>query len=261
MVPQLFKLVGLVLLVVGGSVALWQYEKHRSREAELQREVRRLEEQRKHLAGFVQRLTSERRVAEILVTEQVRSNGRVDTTTLMFVEYGRDGRQLPPRFFTIKGNVAHIDALVIKFDRGFIEQNDPMRGQSLVLFYRLFGDQQAPAEGFRIDEPGRSPEVYRPDPSIPSTAQAFEVELWRNFWRLADDPAYRQEKGVRVAQGESPWTYFYPDKVYTLTLEAAGGLSLTSKPIDGLWQRYREAMERQRGAAGETRSEARMTHP
>lgn len=246
MLRQLAKFLVMGLLIVGGAYGLYRYEKSRSTEAKLQQEIRKLEEQRQHLQHFVQRLTAERRVAEVLVTEQVKQGNQIEKTTLLFIEYGRDGKQLPPKFFTIRGNVAHIDALVIKFERGFMEQDDALRGQSLALFYRLFGDHQAPADGFRIDEPGRSPEIYKGEPTLSPAAQAFEAELWQNFWKLADDPKYREEKGVRVAQGESPWTYFYPDKIYTLKLEAAGGLSLTSRPIEGIWLELREALLRQR---------------
>jgi hypothetical protein len=247
MTRQIVKIAILCLLVAGGSVAVYRYEKSRSAEAKLQEQVQRLERQRQHLQDFVSRLTSEKRVAEIIVTDQILSSGgHIESTTLMFVEYGRDAKQLPPKFFTIKGNVAHIDALVIKFDRDLMEQNDPLRGHSLVLFYRIFGDYQAPVDGFRIDTPGTIPEVYRGDPTLSPEAYQFEAELWENFWRLASDPDYRKDKGVRLAQGESPWTYFYPESIYTITMEAAGGLSIHQRPIDGIWKEFREALGRQK---------------
>lgn len=248
MLRQLAKIIFLGILIVGGSVGLYFYEKNRSSEAKLQEQVKKLEEQRQHLQQFVSRLVSERRVAEIVVTEQIKSGQRIESTTLMFVEYGRDAKQLPPRFFTIKGNVAHIDSLVIKFERGFIENGDALRGHSLALFYRLYGDYQAPTDGFRIDEPGKSPEFYRPDLTLPPNVQAFEADLWQNFWRLADDEKFREEKGVRVAQGEGPWAYFYPERVYTLSLEADGGLSLTARPMEGIWRELLDAIRKPRAA-------------
>ena len=246
MMRQLVKLLLFCSLVLVGAVGLYWYEKNRSAEARLQVEVKRLEEQKKHLQQFVARLTSERRVAEVVVTDQVKQGNRVALTTLMFVEYGRDGGRLPPKFFNIKGQVAHFDAMVIKFDRGLMEHGDALKGQSLVLFYRVFGDYQAPADAFPIDEPGRAPAVYRGEAGLSSAARELEGELWREFWKLADDPKYREEKGVRVAQGESPWTYFYPDRIYTISLEAAGGLSINSKPIDGIWKELREALKKGR---------------
>jgi hypothetical protein len=250
MTKTIVKIAVLCILVAGGSVAVYRYEQSRSAEAKLQADVKRLEQQRQHLQDFVSRLTSEKRVAEILVTDQTGASGHIESTTLMFVEYGRDGKQLPPKFFTIKGNVAHIDAMVIKFDHGLMEKNDPLRGHSLVLFYRLFGDYQAPVDGYRIDTPGAIPEIYRGDASLSREAYAFEADLWENFWRLANDPEYRKEKGVRIAQGESPWTYFYPESIYTVTMEAAGGLSIHQRPIDGVWKEFREALRRQKIQVG-----------
>jgi hypothetical protein len=139
--------------------------------------------------------------------------------------------------------------MVIKFESDFIKKGDPLRGHSLVLFHRLYGDYQAPVEGYMIDDPGRAPEIYKCPTNSPE-ASAFQSELWSNFWKLAEDENYRKEKGVRVAMGESPWTRFYPDKVYTLTLQADGGLSLSARAMDGVWKNYREALLRARSTVG-----------
>jgi hypothetical protein len=246
---QLIRIVAVCALVAVGGALMWQYEHKWSVEAKRNEEIKKLKDQNEQLEKFVTRLTTEKRVAEVVVCEQRKSGETVDQTTLMFVEYGGDGKQLPPRFFTIKGNVAHIDSLVIKFEQDFIRKGDPLRGHSLVLFHRLYGDYQAPVEGFMIDEPGRPPEVYRCPTNSPAASE-FESQLWHDFWKLADNEQFRKEKGVRVAMGESPWTRFYPDKVYTLTLQADGGLSLSSRAMDGIWKDYRDALARARSSVG-----------
>lgn len=233
-------------LLLAGAYGLYRYERHRLVEWRHQQELRRLEEQKKQLEQMISRLTAERRVAEIVVIGQTRKGGKVETTTLMFLESSADGGRLPPRYFTIKGDRAHIDALVIKFERDFVQKDDPLRGRSIVLFYRIFGDEQTPADGFPIDEPGKPPQVYRAGAPQSPEAAAFEAGLWADFWRLADDHKYRESKGVRVAQGESPWTQFRPDRIYTLTLEAAGGLNLTARPMDGLFRQYVETLNQKR---------------
>ena len=50
-----------------------------------------------------------------------------------------------------------------------------------------------------------------------------------------------KEKGVRVAMGQGVWGMFEPDRLYTITLENDGGLSLTSEPLKGI---YREALKK-----------------
>jgi len=249
---QVMRIFFVCALVGVGGALMWQYEHKWSVDAKRAEEVRKLKEQNEQLEKFVERLTSEKRVAEVVVSDQKKTGSVVEETTLMFLEYVGDAKQVHPRFFTIKGNVAHIDSMVIKFESDFVKAGDPLRGHSLVLFHRLYGDYQAPVEGFMIDEPGRPPEVYRSATSSPE-ASAFEYELWGNFWKLADDEAYRKEKGVRVAMGESPWTRFYPDKIYTLTLQADGGLSLSSRVMDGVWREYREALLKAKGAVTQGR--------
>ena len=231
MVRAAAKLALLSALVVGATLVLYVYnDKGGDRQ-------RRVEAERKNeqLRQVIDRLGAEQRVADVVVTEQ-KTEGDVLKTTLLFVEYARDGSPLPAKRFTIDGNVAYVDAMVIKFDGRFVEENDPLRGRSIALFTRLYGEKQAPEKGARIDEPNTIPDVYRGDVKV----QDFERELWANFWKLAEDEAYRKQMGVRVAQGEAVWTKFQPDRIYTLTLESDGGLNITSSPLKGI---YREALK------------------
>ncbi|MGA2497184.1 MAG: hypothetical protein ABSH20_05555 [Tepidisphaeraceae bacterium] len=248
MVRSLTKLLVLVLLVGGGAYGIYKYETRSATEARLAAENQRLQAENQHLQDFVARLTREIRRAEMVVTEQGYKNGNV-TTTLLFSEIARDGTRLPPKFFVIEGNVVHIDSLVIKFELDFIKQNDPLRGHSIALFYRLYGDRQAPADGFPIDDPGQPPPIYRDNLPKSEDLRQFEADLWRNFWRLTDDAAYRKEMGVRLAQGESPWRFVYPDYVYTLSIEGGGGVNMASRPIDDLFRQYQEALKRQHATA------------
>lgn len=227
------KLLALFVLVIGGSAGIIAYHNHFAAE----RKIEELQEDKKQLQQIVKRLSDEKRVAEVLVTEQTTVNGDLQTT-LLFVEYAKDGSALPPKSFSFVGKMAHIDAMVIKFDRGFVEQDDALRGHSVALFTKIYGDRQTPAEAKPIDEPGTIPSVYRgADPRV----SKFEMELWRDFWKLAEDPAYRQEKGVRVANGQGLWGPFEADKIYTISIESDGGLNMTSEPLKGI---YREALKR-----------------
>jgi hypothetical protein len=246
-------------LVAAGTVGIYYYQGHNVTAYQIQKledQKHRLEEQKQKLEAdkqkletVVTRLSDEKRVAEVIVTDQKlaqklaveRSPGGVLQTSLLFVEYARDGSSLAPRHFTIDGNVAHIDAMVIKFDRGLVAENDALRGRSIALFCRLYGDAQAPDQGFRIDEPGVVPDIYRGPAQETAAVAAFEKELWQNFWRLAEDKDYRAQKGVRVANGQGIWGPFAPDRIYTIMLDSDGGLNLASEPMKGI---YQEAMKR-----------------
>jgi hypothetical protein len=237
----LIRIAALGVLVIAGSVGLWMYQGRYGdarRIQDLSREVERLEEHKQQLEQIVQRLSAERRVADVLVVRQEMVDG-VLQTELLFQEYARDGSLLPARYFTIQGSIAHIDAMVVKFERGFIEEGDALRGHNIVLFHKLYGDYQTPDEAHRIDEPGRIPEIYR---GVDAKISRFEQALWTNFWKLVEHEDYREQYGVRLAQGEGVWLRFHPDRLYTLTVESDGGLNIRSEPLQGV---YREALRRQ----------------
>ena len=238
MLQGISRIISLCVLITIGSVGLYIYRDHFS----AQRQIDKLTEEKQVLETVVQRLSSENRVAEVVVTEQKTINGIVNTT-LLFVEYAKDGRELPPKVLTVKGKTAHVDALVIKFERDFVKENDPLRGKSIALFVRAFGDQETPENGPKIDAPGRIPEVYQgANPRV----SEYEQELWGKFWKLVEDESERAKYGVRVAQGEGPWGPFSFDRLYTLSIDSDGGLNIRSEPLKGI---YREALQRKAGIA------------
>jgi hypothetical protein len=148
---------------------------------------------------------------------------------LTFVQY-QPGTEIPVlrRSFTIQGEEFYIDAMVVQFERSFVEEGDALRGKSLLLFRRAFGDQQKPADGvplFRKDGESLIPEIAQIDP-IPSE---FEKQIWQRFWTYANDPAMAAAAGVRVAQGEAPHMKAVVGQVYKLTLRASGGLEITPR--------------------------------
>ena len=224
------------VLIIAGTVALHWYTTHDA----AQQKLLEAQAQTKKLEEVVQRLTDEKRVAEVIVTDQSIVDGCTHRN-LLFVEYARDGSSLPPRSFTIEGEMAHIDAMVIKFDRHFVSENDPFRGHSIALFTRIYGDHQTPEQAQMVDTPGKIPDIYRgADPRI----SEFEQQLWKDFWRLYDDENFRIEKGVRASSGQGVWGPFERDKLYTISLESDGGLSLMSSPLKAI---YREALHQKSG--------------
>ncbi len=227
------KIFSLVLLVVAGSTGIYIYREHYSSDVKIQK----LLDENQELRTVVDRLNVETRRADILVTHQGTVDGQL-RTTLLFVEYAKDGSTLDPKSFTIDGKMAHIDAMVIKFEPTYVGKGDLLRGNSICLFTRLYGDKQTPEQGFVIDEPGQAPAVYRgADPRV----SAFEQSLWHDFWKLANDAAYRRKEGVRVANGQGLWGPFEPGKLYTITIEANGGMNMSSAPVQGI---YEEALKR-----------------
>jgi hypothetical protein len=236
MLRALAKILSLSTVLTIGVIAILLYRNHTAQD----RKNAELVDENQQLHEIVDRLSDESRVAEMLVTDQKTVNG-ILRTTLLFVEYAKDHTALPPRIFTIAGNEVHLDAMVIKFDRDFVKKDDQLRGKSIALFTRVYGNHQSPDEGQTIDTPGQIPGYYQgTDPRVSS----FETGLWKDFWKLADDEKYRSKMGVRVVSGEGPWWPCDPNKLYTITIEAAGGLNVTFEPVKPI---YREALRQKTG--------------
>jgi hypothetical protein len=129
---------------------------------------------------------------------------------------------------TLPGEEFYIDALVVRFDRKYVEAGDGLRGKSLLLFRRAFGDQQKPVDGvplFTGQAGSQIPELMQVD-RVPSD---FEKQIWTRFWDYANDPTLAAAQGIRVAQGEAPHIRAVAGQVYKLTLRSSGGLEITPR--------------------------------
>lgn len=190
--------------------------------------IRAQEAEIQELAAALKLLKVDHRVARIEVLGQeplADGSGRV-RTSLRFQEIGPEGEALgEPAEIDLLGKVAYLDALVIKFQDEYVEKGDFLRGTSICLFRRLFGEYQKPNEGFPIDAAGVRPRAYSAEKVDP----AYEAELWERFWDYANDRRLAESKGVRAVQGEAPYMELRPGKVYRIELRASGGLSILTE--------------------------------
>lgn len=220
-------ILGLAVVTVCGVSTVWFLAPGEA--DRLRREKEELAQQRAELQRSIQRLTGEDRVAEVRVIDQVRAGDMVDgrrveqtQTTIEFVELDRQQHPLPAQRFVVPDTVLFFDALVIKFDQEHVTAGDALRGKSLALFRRIYGEHQRPIDGFAVDPEGNVPHVFRVNPE----AGRFERKLWAQFWSYATDPELAARDGVRVAQGEAVYVPMNKGEVWTLTLQNNGGLNI-----------------------------------
>jgi hypothetical protein len=187
----------------------------------------------KQLREIIERLEKDRRVADVKdVKREFDEYTKTEWTSFRFVEYGPDMTPLPAKTFRIQGDVAYFDALVIMFNRDYVKAGDALRGKSIFLFRRIFGEHQKPKDGFPIDAPDGPGGVPVPAPYrlSPGRVGDFERELWSDFWRLANDPDLQKAHGVQVAHGQANYTRLEPGKVYRLQIDNAGGIKIALNP-------------------------------
>jgi hypothetical protein len=200
----------------------------RARKLEAQgRELERQAQEIRRLEVSLHLLKVDHRVARLeVVSQQPKPGGAPGEviTTVRFIELDPDGNEIGPGVTCeIEGRKVYIEGMTIKFDDEFVELGDYLRGTSLCLFTRLFGEEQAPTEGHQLDPRTTHPLPYGGD-DLPDP---FYEELWGKFWDYANDPAAAAEKGVRAAHGEAPFVEARPGKTYRVELRQSGGLTIT----------------------------------
>ena len=173
-------------------------------------------------------LKFDHRVARIVVLDQTEDPSDPDLvrTRVRFEELDSTGAPIGPgRELTVEGRVVYIEGLVIKFDDAYVEGSDLLRGTSICMFRRMYGENQKPSDGVPIDSSTTHPmamgDEEGPDP--------FFADLWVQFWEYANDPALAATKGVRATHGEAPFIEMRPGKSYRVELRASGGLTLVAE--------------------------------
>ncbi|MDO4570115.1 MAG: hypothetical protein Q4D38_07020 [Planctomycetia bacterium] len=191
----------------------------------LTKENTRLGEENERLDLANQYLKVDHRIAGVEVLEQtLNEDGTVAESRIRFTEfYPSSSIKVPPREFIIQGDRLYVEALVVKFDDHFVEENDALRNRSLYSFQRIFGEHQKPSDGFRIDEENSIPTVYKSEEKEPSQ---LEKEIWANFWRIANDPEEQKRLGIRANHAEAPSVKLEKGNRYTLQIRSSDGLSM-----------------------------------
>lgn len=193
------------------------------RNAEIRRltaQVDQLEQDKRRLQDFMRRLTATRRVAQVDVIDQATDAGGNPVHTLLWQEIATDGSLGLPQHVLAVGDLVYFEAAVIKFQEEDVAAGTPTKEHSLVMFRRIFGDQQIPATAPALDSASLAARETE------SGDAALDQRLWDVFWQMMDDPAVGGQYGVRVAQIEAPAVLLRPGQVWEVTLDADAGLSL-----------------------------------
>jgi hypothetical protein len=161
--------------------------------------------------------------------------GGPPTIKLTFIQYQRgkpnaEAFRLP---LVLHGEEFYIDGFAIRFDREFVEAADALRGKSLFLFRRAFGDADRPDHGIPLFASGGIPN----DLKVDEQPSDFERDLWNHFWEIANDPVKAAAARVGSAQGEAPHMKPLVGQVYMLSLRNSGGVEVKPRLPAAVLQR------------------------
>ncbi len=185
----------------------------------------------KILKQVIVRLEADSRIAEVLVTnvhfDEITGK---EWTTIKFLEYSTSSAVMQPKYFTFSGNIIQFQSLVIRFDDPYVIRNDPLRGKSIYLFWKVFVLDGANTQEFEITKADRIPDGYK----IGNVNHPFEEKLWQKFWQYALDPAQARKMGIKNAQIEAPGTMFAPGTLYTIKIEHDGGMRIDTRSLPAI---------------------------
>ena len=164
------------------------------------------------------------RLAKLTVTNQGIDESTGQSFSLVeFVELNDEGDPIDtPREFRVPGEQVYIDSLLVKFDDKYVEQADIERGTSLILFNRIFGDKQQPADGFPLDEKDARPKAYARAGKMTDLAR----KIWGDFWNIANDKTLAQELGISAAHGGAVSMKVRKGKTYYFDMRSTGEIGL-----------------------------------
>ena len=194
----------------------------------LQDEVAEAERRIEALDVALQLLKVDHRIAKMEVISQGAPDDDPDRirTVLHFTELGPDGEPMGPgRDITLEGKTVYVETLVVKFEDTYVEHGDSLRGTSLCLFKRVFGEDQKPSDGVPLDAVGQQPLAYGGD----ETPSPLHREIWTRFWDYANDPELAGQLGVRAIHGEAPFIETRPGKTYWVELRASDGMTIRAE--------------------------------
>ena len=225
LVQNIVSIAILAALLGIGFFGWWWYRKEGEKD-------RTIEEQKRIIAALGQKL--DRSWADELVADvRVSAIGKDPNTgepnmKLTFAQYA-PGTEKPTltKSMTLVGEEFFVDALVVRFDRELVENGDGMKGKSLLMFRRMFGDRQKPVDGVPLYRTADDVKLVIPEQlQVDPTPSPFEQQVWQKFWTFANDPKTAGEAGVRVAQGEAVHVKPVTGQVYKITLRSSAGLEL-----------------------------------
>jgi hypothetical protein len=180
--------------------------------------IHQLLTENKHLKKAITNLTEEGQIGYAKIISQQVQDGQL-LTTVKFVETARDDptKIILEKEYTIKGDIVHFDALIVKFDDKMVMDGE---SRALYLWRRVYDEETAPQDGFAIEQPGTEPLRYS---DLLELLPADQRQLfWSNIWDLAEEPDKLADQGIKAVYGNDVYMRLSTGFVYLFKINSAG---------------------------------------
>ena len=182
----------------------------------------------KALKTAISNLTATETVAYVDVEKRVEDEeGGYVALIFSETERGNPNKVIREERITAPGELTYFDALVVTFDDKLVKDGER---KALYLWKRIFGEQQAPEDGYRLDE--TLPKAYEEiSKACEGTFLGFTVadhaeEFWNAIWDLANEPDKMKDLGIHSLQGKASSMKLEQGKRYKLTIGNRGRVDI-----------------------------------
>lgn len=209
---NLLSLAGLAVLGAGGWLAYRHFAGNATIERLLQENVA--------LKQAIENLTAETQIGYAKVVQQTVSDGRL-WTTVRFVETDPQdvSRRVLEKEFDIEGDVAHFDALIVRFSTPLVAEG---KQRAMYLWRRAYGEKIPPEQGVVLNDPQTEPARYR---HLTQTLSLNEKNLfWSQIWSLANDPKRLEHLGISAIYGNVVYRQLKPGLIYVFKINPTGSI-------------------------------------
>jgi hypothetical protein len=180
--------------------------------------IRELLAENKELKTAIANLTAEDQIGYAKVVDQNSVGGKT-ITTIRFIETDRADKlkRILEKDYVIQGDVVHFDALIVKFTDKKVTSGQE---KAMYLWRRVYGEKQAPADGFAIEDPNTEPVRYK---GLTEKLRLRDRKLfWDSIWSLANNPEALVESGVTAIYGNAIYYRLQKGYIYVFKITATG---------------------------------------
>jgi len=181
--------------------------------------IHQLLTENKTLSSAIANLSIEQDIGRARVVKQrVNEDGELETT-LRFIQtaHGKPQEIVNEQEFTVRGDVVHFDALIIKFDEQWVRDG---KERALYLWRRVYDESTPPESAMAIETVGKLPERYFA--LTKGLRDAEKALFWDEIWNLGHDPNRLEKYGIRAVYGNAVYLRMVPDRLYHFKINASG---------------------------------------